>query len=302
MFNNDSYKIEVGEYISYHRNLCGLSQSDLAFLVGISTRSMSNIENGYFYPSLPVAYKLNNLLNISLLDFISLINEQPLYLFNDLYKKYLFYIETKNFKKLPNLYKRIDNLKDYVSKDTIYYKQLLFIISLNHLINKDYDKSLINLKKAYDLKLPKSKISTDLNYRILLLKETISPDLGKNSDDIDRISTNSIYNLQKIIPELEDKPELKMKFLYNILVIKIENMNDFDIKNILAELLELSQRFKRLDIYYQVIFYRGLYKFHKSYCNFFEDINDALEHFFITENIILFNHNVNFLKIMNIIE
>ena len=80
MFNNDSYKIEVGEYISYHRNLCGLSQSDLAFLVGISTRSMSNIENGYFYPSLPVAYKLNNLLNISLLDFISLINEQPLYL------------------------------------------------------------------------------------------------------------------------------------------------------------------------------------------------------------------------------
>lgn len=294
-------KIAVGRYISHNRKLMGLSQENLAQLTNISSRSMSNIENGYFYPSLPVAYRINNLLNISLLDFIANINSEPLLLFNSLYEQYLYYFEIKDFDKLKELFNQIEILKKDIPIDSVYYKKFLFVLSLDYLTNQNISMCYENLKKAYSLKLPASQRSKILDYKIFLLKESIAPDLGKTSEQIDEIAIQSIKNLEKVLPELDDKPKMKMSYLYNIIVIKIENLDDYDIKELLIQLLDISLTNNRIDVYHQAIFYRGLYKNTKSYKYFYEDIDQALMYFYITKNNILFYHDINLLKSVNLI-
>jgi|GEM_PF-1045508 DNA-binding helix-turn-helix protein len=298
----DCNKLKLGKYIAFNRKLNGLSQEDFAYLVGISPRSISNIENGYHYPSLLISYKINKLLNISLLDYISDLNEEPLFLFNALYEKYLHYLEAHDFYKSKNLFKKIDLLRKHIPVDTIYYKRFLFALSWNYLINKDYKNCFDHLNIAYNLKLPKSKLSKHLNYKILLLRESVSPNLAKNSDEFKKISRKSIKILKKVLIELKCNQYLTMEYLYAILVIEIENLNNYYVKEIIENLLKLSLKFNRLDIYYQVIFYRGLYKNYKCSPSFYNDIDESLMNLYLTKNNTLFKHDIQFLNNINLIK
>lgn len=90
--------------------------------------------------------------------------------------------------------------------------------------------------------------------------------------------------------------------LYAILVIEIENLNNYYVKEIIENLLKLSLKFNRLDIYYQVIFYRGLYKNYKCSPSFYNDIDESLMDLYLTKNNILFKHDIQFLNNINLIK
>lgn len=297
----DYKKIAIGDYIRQHRKLAGLSQEKLACLLGTSTRSLSNVENGYAYPSFKLVYKLNNLLKINLIEYFSSVDNDPLFVFISLYEQYLHYLETREYDKLHKLFEKIDFQRIDIAKDTIYYKQLLFVEGIKYLINKDNEKCYESLSKAYNLKLPKPKRSKDLDYRILLLIESIAPTLEKNSGEIAEISIISINKLENTLNELKDYPYLKMRYLYNILTIKVENINDYDVRDIFPEILALSLNFNCLDIYYQSIFYRGLFKKYKNDQYFYNDIDDSLIYFYISSRDDLFEHNIRLLHDISLI-
>ena len=66
------FKVSVGEKVKRLRLLKGMTQTDLARLVGYSRNSISNIENEIFSPTLTMAYNLSVALDCSLYDLMDI--------------------------------------------------------------------------------------------------------------------------------------------------------------------------------------------------------------------------------------
>ena len=49
-----------------HRSLVGLTQADLATALGVSRQTEISIENGRYLPSLPLAFRIATLFDVSL--------------------------------------------------------------------------------------------------------------------------------------------------------------------------------------------------------------------------------------------
>lgn len=57
--------------VRLYRNKKGLSQTDLARLVGVSRNSISSIERSEYVPTLKTAFKLSKILKVSITDIFS---------------------------------------------------------------------------------------------------------------------------------------------------------------------------------------------------------------------------------------
>jgi transcriptional regulator with XRE-family HTH domain len=73
---NKGVKAIVGEKIKEARLAKGLSQEQLAHLLGVRQNAISNIENGKSFPSLELALKAASLLDLSL-DLVNQEIHQP---------------------------------------------------------------------------------------------------------------------------------------------------------------------------------------------------------------------------------
>lgn len=63
-------KIKLGYYIKEKRIEKNLNRDELAYKIKIFKRALVNIENGYSYPSLITAAKIELILEIDILDFL----------------------------------------------------------------------------------------------------------------------------------------------------------------------------------------------------------------------------------------
>lgn len=59
-------KITFGKFIRDHRKKAGMTQNDLATLLGVNTNSIGNIERGQTYPDADKLFKLITILNLSI--------------------------------------------------------------------------------------------------------------------------------------------------------------------------------------------------------------------------------------------
>ena len=59
-------KITFGKFIRDHRRKAGLTQSDLACLLGVNPNSIGNIERGQTYPDADKLFKLITILDLSI--------------------------------------------------------------------------------------------------------------------------------------------------------------------------------------------------------------------------------------------
>ncbi len=66
----DQNKIKFGLYVKKHRELKGYTQQELADLIGLTPKSISFIERGVNYPSQEHIFKLAELLEMSLDEFV----------------------------------------------------------------------------------------------------------------------------------------------------------------------------------------------------------------------------------------
>lgn len=104
-------------------------------------------------------------------------------------------------------------------------------------------------------------------------------------------------NLIRESSELKDYPELRMKYLYNSLIIKMENLEDYSMNsNIIITLLQIALKLNSYTTYFQTIFYRGMIKYYNANSNFYLDLDEALTYFYIKQNYTFFDSNVNLLK------
>lgn len=294
---NKDLKKMTGQYIAYNRHISGYSQEKLANLICISPRALSKIESGESLPSLVNATLIDKLLNISLMDFIKKDILNPELNINILYSEFLYYYEKRDIDKINSIFSQMINYSPYISKNSIQYKKYLFVSAWQSIFSMNYIKSYKLLIEAYQIKIPKSYESKELDLKIYILKESIAPDLEEDEISIDKRSIKSIDNLKKITIEMNDYPIMKLKCLYNILVINIENLENYSIDcKLLDNIIDLCISNNEVKLYYQCVFYRGIINFYNNSPVFHLDLDEALNYFFISNNDTFFNHNVKLMK------
>lgn len=297
MKTQDPMAVELGNVISATRKKRGYSQEEFAYLIGISVRALSKIENGYNIPSLKTASLIDSFLDINSIDLVNTFSDNPEQKISLLYNEYNLSLNNREMSNLINIYKDVEKLSSLVNKDSIQYKKYLFIKSW-HLINSgDITNAYENLKAAYNIQINKSEENRVLNYKIYLLKESIAPDLETSIDGIERVANLAMDNLIRKSSELQDYPELRMKYLYNSLIIKMENLEDYSMNPyILIPLLQIALKLNSYTTYFQTIFYRGIINYYNGTTYFYIDIDEALEYFYIQKNQVFFDSNVDFLR------
>ena len=293
---NPTY-IKIGDLIATNRKLQGYTQEEFAHIIGISIRALSKIENGYNLPSLSTASLIDSLLNISIMDLLRMFTNNPEQKISILYNEYNLALNNRNMKNLNKIYNDVETLSSLVSKNSIRYKKYLFIKSW-HLINSgDIVKAYQTLEAAYKVQIIKSEENRILNYKIYLLRESIAPDLETSIDGIERVAKLSMDNLIRKSSELQNYPELRMKYLYNSLIIKMENLEDYSMNPyILIPLLQIALKLNSYTTYFQTIFYRGILNYYNGTTYFYLDIDEALAYFYIQKNQVFFDSNVDFLR------
>lgn len=70
--------VQIGTLIKYYRKNSGLTQFELAEMVGIDDKQIGKIERGVHYPSVPTFLKLIKILQISIDKFYTTDNTQIL--------------------------------------------------------------------------------------------------------------------------------------------------------------------------------------------------------------------------------
>ena len=297
MKTQDSIAVELGNVISDRRKKFGYNQIEFAELIGISVRALSKIENGYNISSLKTASLIDSLLDIDIMDFLKTFIYTPEQKISILYHEYNLALNNRDMKNLIDIYKEVEKLSSLVNTDSIYYKKYLFIKSW-HLINSsDIVNAYETLEAAYKIQIIKSEENRILNYKIYLLKESIAPDLETSIDGIERVAKLAMANLISKSSELKDYPELRMKYLYNSLIIKMENLEDYSINpNIIIPLLQTALKLNNYTTYFQTIFYRGIINYYSGTNYFYLDIDQALAYFYIQDNQVFFDSNVDLLR------
>lgn len=293
----DPVAIELGDFISISRKQHGYSQEEFAYLIGISVRALSKIENGYNYPSLITASLIGEFLGFSIDSLIKASSNNPELHMNILFSQFLYYMNKREYNAYKNIYKTANILSPNIRKDTIYYKKYLFIKSWNYIIKNDIRNGYNLLKEAYKINIAKSEENQVLDYRIFLITQTIYPDLYKNNNEIIRASLESIDNLSNMLEKLDSYPDLKMKYLYSILMISIENLEDYN-KSVkyLVQLIKTSSIQNHLVTYYQSVFYRGLVNYSKGFKDYYLDFDNSLMYFFVSGNDDFFKHNTMLIR------
>lgn len=61
----------IAKKIKEYRTACGMTQAELAEKIDISTKQISRIEVGDFHPSLSTFFKIAEILNMDLSDFVT---------------------------------------------------------------------------------------------------------------------------------------------------------------------------------------------------------------------------------------
>ena len=293
----DKLRSEIGESISVNRKQKGYSQEDFSYIIGISRRSLSKIENGHSYPSLITTSLIDEFLDMSIADIIKSSSTNPSLHLSMLYSQFLYYLDNRDHNKIIKIYKLMDDLIRYIPTNSLEYKKYLFTKSWVHIINNEISSAYETLTLAYSLRIKNNEDEKILNYKIFLLKESIAPDLEDSSEKIDEVAYNSINNLIKKSKELDTYPDLKMKYLYNALVIKIGNLEDYHVNfDLLTDIIDLSITNRHLTTYFQTLFYRGIINYYNDIDHFYLDIDEALAYFCIQKNQVFFDSNVDFLR------
>ncbi|WP_049944504.1 helix-turn-helix transcriptional regulator [Anaerococcus provencensis] len=297
MKTQDPMAVELGNVISAARKKRGYSQEEFAYLIGISVRALSKIENGYNYPSLITASLISEFLGFSIDSIIKSSSNNPELHINVLFSQFLYYMDNRDYESYVKICKTANLLSSNIRKNTIYYKKYLFIKSWDYIIKNDIRSGHTLLNEAYKINKVKSEENQILDYRIFLVIQTIYPDLFKNEDDIIKASLLSIDRLSNMLENLDSYPDLKMKYLYSILMIAIENLEDYNMSvKYLVQLIKISSIRNHLIIYYQSIFYRGLVNYLKGAQDFYIDLDDSLMYFFISGNDDFFKHNTMLIR------
>ncbi len=297
MKTQDPMAVELGNVISDRRKKFGYNQIEFSELIGISVRALSKIENGYNIPSLRTASLIDSFLDINIMNLLKTFSHTSEQKISILYKEYNLALNNRDMKNLVDIYNDVENLSSLVSKNSIQYKKYLFIKSW-HLINTgDIVNAYQTLEATYKIQIIKSEENKILNYKIYLLKESIAPDLETSIEAIERVAKLSMDNLIRESSELKDYPELRMKYLYNSLIIKMENLEDYSMNsNIMITLLQISLKLNNYTTYFQTIFYRGIINYYSGTNYFYLDIDQALAYFYIQDNQVFFDSNVDLLR------
>lgn len=295
--NFDKLRSEIGESISVNRKLKVYSQEDFSYMIGISRRSLSKIENGHSYPSLINTSLIDEFLDMSIADIIKTSSTNPSLHLTMLYSQFLYYLDNRGHNKIIKIYKLMDDLIRYIPTNSLEYKKYLFTKSWVHIINNEISSAYEALTLAYNLRIKNNEDEKILDYKIFLLKESIAPDLEDSSEKIDEVAYISIRKLKEKAEELDIYPDLKMKYLYDALVIKIGNLKDYTTDfDLLTAILDLSITNHHLMTYFQTLLYRGIINYYNDSSNFYLDIDEALTYFYIKENNVFFDLNGNLLR------
>ena len=63
-------KLNIGEIIKRHREISGITQSELGRMLSVSNRAVSKWENGESYPSIELLKPLSVILNVSIKELL----------------------------------------------------------------------------------------------------------------------------------------------------------------------------------------------------------------------------------------
>lgn len=109
----ENIKLEVGKKIKQYRIMRGLTQHDLAELIGLTEKQISKIETGVHYPKFENFIKILDVLNIQMKDFDF---EKQTIKKSDSAKKSILKIinraSDEQLKCYSSIIKQIDNLLD----------------------------------------------------------------------------------------------------------------------------------------------------------------------------------------------
>lgn len=165
MKTQDPMAVELGNVISAARKKRGYSQEEFAYLIGISVRALSKIENGYNYPSLITASLISEFLGFSIDSIIKSSSNNPELHINVLFSQFLYYMDNRDYESYVKICKTANLLSSNIRKNTIYYKKYLFIKSWDYIIKNDIRNGYNLLNEAYKINIVKSEENQVLDYR-----------------------------------------------------------------------------------------------------------------------------------------
>ena len=121
----DKLRSEIGESISFNRKLKGYSQEEFSYMLGISRRSLSKIENGHNYPSLITTSLIDEFLDISIADIIKSSSTNPSLHLSMLYSQFLYNLDNRDHNKISQIFKLMGDLISYITTNSLEYKKYL---------------------------------------------------------------------------------------------------------------------------------------------------------------------------------
>ena len=297
-------KTSLGNLISSRRKSYGYSQEEFAYAIGISARALSDIETGKSYPDLEHATIIDDYLDLSLMKFLAYQMETP----NLILKYYFEEFETAQvdgfLDSMESILESIDLAIQYISENSLYYKKYLMAKAKIYLLNKNIPKAYRIYNAAYEINPDNyTKEARITDYRLYLTIQSIKPDLYSHDLNLlGKVARDSIKELYSKLDELEDYPELKLKYLFNILTIEVDNIQDYIPAKLTVEMvLTLSKQNRNMNIYYKALVYRSIIKFGLGDPTYVTDIDDYMEYFYINNQMGYFYSSLQLLKRYRII-
>lgn len=114
-----SEQIDLGKRIKDHRSMRGLSQTEIARLIGVTPSNISQIENNLIYPSLPALLKIAEVLTV---DVTQLLSKMPVSHKQTVYSEFI-----GGEIHLPNVSLKSASIRQKLPSDASSYVELYLI-------------------------------------------------------------------------------------------------------------------------------------------------------------------------------
>ena len=106
----NALKEKLGKRIRELRKGCGLTQEQMAEIIGMEPPNISKMENGLHFPRLENIEKMLKIFNIEMRELFDFEHFQPK---QKLIKQINDYLKSTDVKNVEFVYKFVDNLKKY---------------------------------------------------------------------------------------------------------------------------------------------------------------------------------------------
>ncbi len=271
---------KIGKFISEKRKEKGLTQKDLATLIGVTDKAVSKWERGLGCPDVSILEILSECLNVSILEILKgrkIENEIiPITEANDYVKQTVEYSKLNNKNKLKEILSKI------IMFLILLISVILFILNIIHII-------YLNHKESYNFN---SNDITEMKTKVIQIEKNIDIIINNHGIYSDDDYKKIIETLENEIKQIKKIPILKYTGIKNLTLNDLFLFHYYYPSSI--DILSINQILSNYDssINDYIYLYKDIFKMRAYNISKIDDIAYKISHY---------NHKIDSYSIQSII-